>query len=109
MLVCTYIYILILCEHTCSTLQENLIRSHAAGVGPPLSPMRTRMLLVLRINVLVKGCRLAPPIVRSIHWQNRALSGPYTEGIRMICVISIPLLPNLPFSIYTTTFPYQWG
>ncbi|KAH3880154.1 histidine ammonia-lyase-like [Dreissena polymorpha] len=36
-------------------LQENLIRSHAAGVGPPLSPERTRMLLALRINVLAKG------------------------------------------------------
>ncbi|GAB6033675.1 hypothetical protein CHUAL_013733 [Chamberlinius hualienensis] len=39
-----------LCE-----LQENLIRSHAAGVGTPLSPERTRMLLALRINVLAKG------------------------------------------------------
>ncbi|XP_069100911.1 histidine ammonia-lyase-like [Argopecten irradians] len=36
-------------------LQENLIRSHAAGVGPPLSPERTRMVLALRINVLAKG------------------------------------------------------
>ncbi|KAG9345776.1 hypothetical protein JZ751_008921 [Albula glossodonta] len=36
-------------------LQENLIRSHAAGVGSPLSPERTRMLLALRINVLAKG------------------------------------------------------
>ncbi|RZF35762.1 hypothetical protein LSTR_LSTR012060 [Laodelphax striatellus] len=36
-------------------LQCNLIRSHAAGVGKPLSPERTRMLLALRINVLAKG------------------------------------------------------
>ncbi|XP_063905180.1 histidine ammonia-lyase-like isoform X2 [Zophobas morio] len=36
-------------------LQQNLIRSHAAGVGNPLSPARTRMLLALRINVLAKG------------------------------------------------------
>ena len=36
-------------------LQENLIRSHAAGVGPPLSPERTRSLLALRINILAKG------------------------------------------------------
>ncbi|XP_075213077.1 histidine ammonia-lyase-like [Lycorma delicatula] len=36
-------------------LQYNLIRSHAAGVGNPLSPERTRMLLALRINVLAKG------------------------------------------------------
>ncbi|XP_018495253.1 histidine ammonia-lyase [Galendromus occidentalis] len=36
-------------------LQLNLVRSHAAGVGPPLSPEKTRMLLALRINVLAKG------------------------------------------------------
>jgi len=36
-------------------LQENLIRSHAAGVGPALDPHKTRMLLALRINVLAKG------------------------------------------------------
>ncbi|XP_060699261.1 histidine ammonia-lyase isoform X2 [Hemiscyllium ocellatum] len=36
-------------------LQENLIRSHSAGVGKPLSPKRSRMLLALRINVLAKG------------------------------------------------------
>ncbi|KAI9142985.1 hypothetical protein BKA69DRAFT_1063686 [Paraphysoderma sedebokerense] len=38
-----------------SELQVNLIMSHAAGVGRPLSLERTRMLLVLRINVLAKG------------------------------------------------------
>lgn len=38
-----------------SQLQENLIRSHSAGVGQPLSPVRTRRLLALRINVLAKG------------------------------------------------------
>jgi histidine ammonia-lyase len=37
------------------TLQENLIRSHAAGIGKPLSIERARMLLALRINVLAKG------------------------------------------------------
>ncbi|OXA58564.1 histidine ammonia-lyase [Folsomia candida] len=36
-------------------LQENLIRSHSAGVGHPLPPEKTRMLLALRINVLAKG------------------------------------------------------
>ena len=36
-------------------LQYNLIRSHSAGVGNPLSPRRARMLLALRINVLAKG------------------------------------------------------
>lgn len=36
-------------------LQQNVIRSHAAGVGPPLSIEHTRMLFALRINVLAKG------------------------------------------------------
>ncbi|KAM7377861.1 hypothetical protein PAMA_012993 [Pampus argenteus] len=36
-------------------LQENVVRSHCAGVGAPVSVERTRMLLVLRINVLAKG------------------------------------------------------
>lgn len=36
-------------------LQENLIRSHSAGVGQPLSLERVRMLLALRINILAKG------------------------------------------------------
>ncbi|XP_076861251.1 histidine ammonia-lyase-like isoform X2 [Brachyhypopomus gauderio] len=36
-------------------LQENLVRSTSAGVGAPLSPERTRMLLALRINTLAKG------------------------------------------------------
>jgi len=36
-------------------LQYNLIRSHAAGVGTPLSIVKVRMLLALRINVLAKG------------------------------------------------------
>lgn len=38
-----------------SELQVNLVRSHSAGVGQPLSPEKTRMLLALRINVLSKG------------------------------------------------------
>lgn len=37
------------------SLQQNLIRSHAAGVGDPLPPSRARVLLALRINVLCKG------------------------------------------------------
>jgi len=36
-------------------LQTNLIRSHAAGVGPPLTIEQSRMLMVLRINTLAKG------------------------------------------------------
>jgi len=36
-------------------LQLNLVRSHAAGVGEPLSEAETRGLMVLRANVLAKG------------------------------------------------------
>ena len=32
-------------------LQENLIRSHAAGVGKALTPEKTRMLLALRFLI----------------------------------------------------------
>jgi histidine ammonia-lyase len=36
-------------------LQINLLRSHAAGVGDPLTPEETRGLLLLRANVLARG------------------------------------------------------
>jgi histidine ammonia-lyase len=36
-------------------LQLNLVRSHACGVGPPLSEMETRAMMLLRANVLAKG------------------------------------------------------
>ena len=37
-------------------LQVNLIRSHAAGVGEPLSEAETRAIVLLRANVLALGC-----------------------------------------------------
>ncbi|MFZ9886427.1 MAG: histidine ammonia-lyase [Myxococcota bacterium] len=43
------------------TLQENLIRSHAVGVGAPLPTAAARALLLLRANTLAvghSGCRL---------------------------------------------------
>ncbi|MEO6400805.1 MAG: histidine ammonia-lyase, partial [Vicinamibacteria bacterium] len=42
-------------------LQRNLVRSHAAGVGPVLSIPETRALMVLRANVLAKGFSGARP------------------------------------------------
>ncbi|GAB4227291.1 MAG: histidine ammonia-lyase [Chlamydiales bacterium] len=36
-------------------LQENIIKSHAAGQGPPLSIPETRLMMALRLNVLLKG------------------------------------------------------
>jgi histidine ammonia-lyase len=38
-----------------TALQENLIRSHAAGVGPPLSKHEVRALMLLRANALARG------------------------------------------------------
>src|SRR3990172_4125812 len=38
-------------------VQLNLLRSHAAGVGEPLSEPETRATLLLRANVLAKGYR----------------------------------------------------
>jgi histidine ammonia-lyase len=36
-------------------LQVNLLRSHAVGVGSPLSPTETRAIILLRANSLAKG------------------------------------------------------
>lgn len=37
-------------------LQQNLIRSHSAGVGPALSAEVVRAMILLRANALAKGC-----------------------------------------------------
>src|SRR5437763_462154 len=44
-------------------LQLNLVRSHACGVGPPLSEMETRAMLLLRANVLALGYSGARPLI----------------------------------------------
>ena len=47
-------------------LQTNLVRSHAGGVGQPLSEAESRAMLLLRANVLAKGfsgCRPALVVV----------------------------------------------
>ncbi|HEX8476393.1 MAG TPA: histidine ammonia-lyase [Pyrinomonadaceae bacterium] len=44
-------------------LQLNLVRSHACGVGAPLSEMETRALMLLRANVLAMGFSGARPVV----------------------------------------------
>jgi len=38
-----------------NALQRNLVRSHAAGVGPPLPDEIVRAMMLLRANVLAKG------------------------------------------------------
>src|SRR5258707_9042834 len=44
-------------------LQVNLVRSHASGVGAPLSEAETRALMVLRANALAKGLSGIRPVV----------------------------------------------
>ena len=42
-------------EHSLGELQLNLIRSHSAGIGEPLSVPAVRAMMALRANVLAKG------------------------------------------------------
>ena len=44
-------------------LQHNLVRSHASGVGDPLSEEEVRALILLRANVLAKGLSGVRPVV----------------------------------------------
>ena len=44
-------------------LQINLIRSHACGVGAPLSAAETRAVILLRANALAKGLSGVRPVV----------------------------------------------
>jgi histidine ammonia-lyase len=44
-------------------LQLNLVRSHASGVGPPLTEPETRAMMVLRANALAKGLSGIRPVV----------------------------------------------
>src|SRR5580700_8632920 len=44
-------------------LQVNLVRSHACGLGVPLSEQETRAMLVLRANAIAKGFSGVRPVV----------------------------------------------
>jgi len=46
-----------------SQLQLNLVRSHASGVGTPLSEAETRAMMLLRANALAKGLSGVRPLV----------------------------------------------
>jgi histidine ammonia-lyase len=49
--------------HQIRDLQFNLVRSHACGVGAPLTEAETRALMLLRANTLAKGFSGVRPIV----------------------------------------------
>jgi histidine ammonia-lyase len=56
-------------------LQVNLVRSHAAGVGPPLPERETRAMMLLRANVIAKGYSGARPALVN------ALTGMLNAGL----------------------------
>lgn len=62
------------------TLQINLIRSHAAGLGDPLKSYIARAVLAVRLNCLVKG-----------------YSGVRVELLHQICsIVNSPIAPYIP-------------
>ncbi|HLH42443.1 MAG TPA: histidine ammonia-lyase [Bryobacteraceae bacterium] len=50
-------------DHEIERLQMNLVRSHASGLGDPLSQLETRALMLLRANVLATGCSGCRPLL----------------------------------------------
>ncbi|HKO14513.1 MAG TPA: histidine ammonia-lyase [Acidobacteriaceae bacterium] len=49
------------------TLQRNLVRSHSCGVGDPLPQEAVRAMLLLRANVLAKGCSgVRPELIEAL-------------------------------------------
>jgi len=49
--------------HRLAELQVNLVRSHAAGVGPLMSEAEVRAMMLLRANVIAKGFSGARPLL----------------------------------------------
>lgn len=63
-------------------LQINLIRSHAAGTGDPLSPQHVRSMMAVRANSLSKGFSgIRPVVVESIVQALNASAVPYVPSI----------------------------
>jgi histidine ammonia-lyase len=62
-------------------LQVNLVRSHAAGVGPLLSEAESRAVMLLRANVIAKGFSGARPLLaeRLLEMLNAGVYPPIPE------------------------------
>jgi hypothetical protein len=76
-------------------LQYNLIRSHAAGVGTPLSTEKVRMLLALRINVLAKGhsgisLMTLYALIKAFNGKEITLSQQFSQCINYFFLIFLP-------------------
>ena len=62
-------------------LQVNLVRSHSAGVGEPLSEPEVRALMLLRANSLAKGFSgVRPQVIDTRGALNRAIWGQGTQA-----------------------------
>ena len=59
-------------------LQVNLVRSHACGVGAPLSETETRAMILLRANTLAKGYSGVRPVVVEV------LCGMLNKGVHPV-------------------------
>lgn len=50
-------------------LQENLLKSHAVGLGEPISPELSRLMMILKLHALAQGYSGAQlPTLRRIEW-----------------------------------------
>jgi histidine ammonia-lyase len=54
---------ILISESNLLQLQENLILSHAAGIGKPLAPELVRTILLLKANTLAKGYSGVRPVI----------------------------------------------
>jgi histidine ammonia-lyase len=63
---------MIIAEDDVSLLQQNLIRSHACGVGEPFPEVVSRAMVLLRLNALLKGFSGIRPLIaeRLMHLLN---------------------------------------
>lgn len=79
------------CEQTVTFF----IRSVNLGVGPPLSPERTRMLMALRINVLAKG--YSGISLNTLHRVIAAFNGRPNDATLWYCLSSkyISIFPDV--------------